>query len=282
MSRSVSSTSTRSSIGNGGVSDRGQYLDVGGGDLDLAGRRGLRFTVPSGAPAPRRSRARPTRAFTSDAAAWASGASSGWATTCTMPSRSRRSKNTTPPWSRVAAPPSPSGRRSSPASTGPQVAAHVRPAAGQALASAAHRAHPRGRSIHVQHLVGDSPERSSPSRMRRNVTVPLRSPGRPTITAKRAPRRSAVRSWAFSGRSPNDGRHRSLAAGPRSVASQRARVRDRPLPPRRRSTQAADPAGRGLGRAPSRRRAPAGSARCRRRSRPPASPVRRATSASPS
>ncbi len=71
---------------------------------------GSRF--PPAAPAARPSRAGPTRPSPRTPLGARPAPPRGWATTWTIPSRSRRSRNTTPPWSRDARPPTRSARRS--------------------------------------------------------------------------------------------------------------------------------------------------------------------------
>ena len=102
FSRRTSSTSTSSSTGKGGVSDSETTSTVVAATSTWpVARPGL--AVPSG----RRRTVPATRttdsSFTSAATACADGASWGWATTWTIPSRSRRSRKTTPPWSRLRA-----------------------------------------------------------------------------------------------------------------------------------------------------------------------------------
>ena len=91
----------RSSIGNGGVSDAFSTSSVG--RRRPRSRRSPSCRVAS-CPRVERATEPVTRTTSSAPRRWPSrapsAAASGWNTTCTAPSRSRRSMNVTPPWSR--------------------------------------------------------------------------------------------------------------------------------------------------------------------------------------
>ena len=216
--RSISSASVRSSIGNGGVSarpaPRGRSAATSTSPVASAG-----FGMPSG-----RARTVPVtrddvlRRAASWAAACASGASSGWNTTCTTPSRSRRSMKVTPPWSRRCAT-HPHSVTSLAGVVGAQLAAGVAcaswsrmrrhpssdPPVVESGEPVEHRAGGHGLLI----AVGQAAQRDGA--VRELLLADDRD--------ERAPARSAIFNCAFSGRSSNArlGRHaRGARAPPRA------------------------------------------------------------------
>ena len=98
LRRSISFASIRSSIRNGGVS-ASQQLHVARRDLDLAGPE-LRVDRAVRPRANRTRHAHDVLGAEGLRRLVRLGGFSGWNTSCTTPSRSRRSTNVTPPWSR--------------------------------------------------------------------------------------------------------------------------------------------------------------------------------------